>query len=47
MQELYKALRGHRSWHDVVCDESIKGEDGKDGITFSTDEKPLLDTSLP
>ena len=45
--DMYKALKAHRSWDNVIYDDPIKSEDRKDGEMLSMDKKPLLNTFPP
>lgn len=46
-EELKKAVGCNGTRDDVVGDDSIDGEDGKDGIPLTPDKIPVLNTALP
>jgi hypothetical protein len=44
-QELNEALRSNRSRDNVMGDDAVDGENGKDGIALSTDKIPVLNAA--
>ena len=43
LKELKETLHIYRTWDDVVGDNTINGQDWKEGKSLPTDKKPMLD----